>query len=724
MNEMLPVIDSYSVAQVTKGKILGNFIRDNLEGKIYEYQKIVDSAMNTISRFTLSNDEETKYTKSGLAFGRVQSGKTTYFLCTAACAIDNGFDLVIFLSGVTTNLLIQNKKRLQKAFRLSRRDLFFYDTSNIKDSVLNTIDDIKSVFMTLKNENVNGGVMISVLKEDDHLLKVFEIVKEFTDKRILIIDDEGDQFTPNTKVNQHKESTIFKLVKEITEISKKISLLSVTATPQANVFINKFNHLAPEFVELVEPGKGYCGLETFHSNDEYISFVTGNKKQYEEELRKALIYYMFTVYETEFHNTEKYKNNKNWMLIHNSHLKSVHIKDYKELSTILETDLREVANYYKFGTLDVMVEKITNYIRRYYVEFQIEEKFGFKCEDFLLGFNDVLACFYNSEIDVNNISIINSDEQLEYEDFQKSKCGILIGGNMLGRGITIIDLTVSFITRDRIDGRGNIDTILQRARWFGYREKILKLIKIFTTGGIQKEFNGIYHHDTSLYDEIKYCIENNIDLRESKLPVKISDKLDLTRRNVILKGSLKRSNTSNFMQQRKFAYLSDYKIHDNINNKIYKFLKKQKFEKTIKDIPVYDVESSEFYRILKDYIDNPEIYIINERLYESLIILFNSAKRIKLILMKNLYDDSKGYTLSRDSVFTDRSVYSGNVLSGASQSGDYLGDLYHFSEFDHVQIHFTKIKDTKGVELYGGNKILFLAINNTKIKPQGFIQRV
>jgi hypothetical protein len=724
MNEMLPAMDTYSVAQVTKGKILSNFIRDNLEGKIFEYQRIVDSAMNTVSRFTLSNNEETKYVKKGLAFGKVQSGKTTYFLCTAACAIDNGFDLVIFLSGVTTNLLIQNKRRLEKAFMFLRRNLFFYDTSNIKDSVSRTIEDMKSVFKTLEKEDADGGVMISVLKEDDHLVKVAEMVNEFADKRILVIDDEGDQFTPNTKVNQHKESTIFKLVKAITKTSDRISLLSVTATPQANVFVDKFNHLAPDFVELIEPGKGYCGLETFHSSDEFISFVTGKPKQYEKELRKALIYYMFAVYETEFHSKDKYKDNKNWMLIHNSHLKSVHIKDYKELSIILDTELKEVANYNKFHTLDKMAEIVISYIKQYYLEFQIEEKFGFTCNDFLTSFNDVLSCFYNIELEINNISIINSDKQLEYDDFQESKCGILIGGNMLGRGITIEDLTVSFITRDRADGRGNIDTILQRARWFGYRDKILDLIKIFTTNGIQKEFKNIYHHDISLYDEIKYCIENNIDLRESKLQVMISDKLDLTRRNVILKGTLKRSNSSSFMQQRRFLYLPDYNVYDTINYKISNFLDKHIYTTTVKDIPIYEVDSKEFYEIMEEYIHNQEIHTINERLYDSLVHLLKSEKKIKLIVMKGLYDNSKGYTLSEDSVIKNKSVYSGNVLSGASQSGDYLGDLYHFRAFDHVQVHFTTVKNSNGVELYEGKKILFLAINNTKKNPQGFIQRV
>ena len=56
------------------------------------------------------------------------------------------------------------------------------------------------------------------------------------------------------------------------------------------------------------------------------------------------------------------------------------------------------------------------------------------------------------------------------DDLQKTKYGILIGGDMLGRGITIDGLTVSYLTRDTVSGKGNIDTILQRARWLGYRK--------------------------------------------------------------------------------------------------------------------------------------------------------------------------------------------------------------------------------------------------------------
>ena len=55
---------------------------------------------------------------------------------------------------------------------------------------------------------------------------------------------------------------------------------------------------------------------------------------------------------------------------------------------------------------------------------------------------------------------------------------ILIGGNRLSRGLTIVDLTVSFYVRHSV----NYDTLLQMGRWFGYREQHVDLTRIWTTG--------------------------------------------------------------------------------------------------------------------------------------------------------------------------------------------------------------------------------------------------
>ena len=58
---------------------------------------------------------------------------------------------------------------------------------------------------------------------------------------------------------------------------------------------------------------------------------------------------------------------------------------------------------------------------------------------------------------------------------------IYIGGDLLQRGLTFSNLITTYFTRWATGG-GNMDTNLQRARWFGYRSKYINICKIFTRG--------------------------------------------------------------------------------------------------------------------------------------------------------------------------------------------------------------------------------------------------
>jgi hypothetical protein len=55
---------------------------------------------------------------TGLVLGYVQSGKTLSFTTVAALARDNGYPLVIVITGIGTNLLGQSTKRLEDDLQL------------------------------------------------------------------------------------------------------------------------------------------------------------------------------------------------------------------------------------------------------------------------------------------------------------------------------------------------------------------------------------------------------------------------------------------------------------------------------------------------------------------------------------------------------------------------------------------------------------------------------
>ena len=85
---------------------------------------------------------------------------------------------------------------------------------------------------------------------------------------------------------------------------------------------------------------------------------------------------------------------------------------------------------------------------------------------------------------------------------------IYIGGDLLQRGLTFSNLITTYFTRWATSG-GNMDTNLQRARWFGYRSKYFDLCKIFTTSEIAQEFTNLAEIEDDLWEQFA-DVENGV----------------------------------------------------------------------------------------------------------------------------------------------------------------------------------------------------------------------
>ncbi|MBI2005192.1 MAG: hypothetical protein HYS80_00315 [Candidatus Aenigmarchaeota archaeon] len=90
---------------------------------------------------------------------------------------------------------------------------------------------------------------------------------------------------------------------------------------------------------------------------------------------------------------------------------------------------------------------------------------------------------------------------------------IVIGGNILGRGLTIQDLTVSYMAR-RARGNTNADTMEQRARWFGYKRDYLDLCRIFIPERVRSDFEGLLVHEDDFWDSLRRNIRQRIPLSQ------------------------------------------------------------------------------------------------------------------------------------------------------------------------------------------------------------------
>jgi hypothetical protein len=106
-----------------------------------------------------------------------------------------------------------------------------------------------------------------------------------------------------------------------------------------------------------------------------------------------------------------------------------------------------------------------------------------------------------------------------------------VGGAMLGRGLTLKGLAITYIIRTS-KGVSNVDTVQQRARWFGYKTKYLDLCKIFAVGKIIKEFREIRDHEEDLWETVRQTNCQGTKFKDMARIFTLSDDLKMTRGTV------------------------------------------------------------------------------------------------------------------------------------------------------------------------------------------------
>lgn len=76
------------------------------------------------------------------------------------------------------------------------------------------------------------------------------------------------------------------------------------------------------------------------------------------------------------------------------------------------------------------------------------------------------------------------------------RLNFLIGGNILGRGLTISDLLVTYYVREAKIAQ--MDTVWQHARMFGYRERYIKYMRVYLPPQLATRFREIHEGEEAL----------------------------------------------------------------------------------------------------------------------------------------------------------------------------------------------------------------------------------
>lgn len=376
--------------------------------------------------------------KSFVIYGEPQSGKTEMMIALTAKLLDEGHKIIVVLLNDSVQLLGQNLERFQR--------------SGLSPSP-------KKFSEVLPPEVVIGDRqwVIFCKKNAQDLQKLIHKIDGHPDR--VVMDDEADYATPNSKINQQEKSRINELTEKL--IGSSGIYIGVTATP-ARLDLNRTHHNQNEYWIDFPPHSNYVGQSVFFPVDlgnlQYqICFLpdAGDDPRY---LREALFRFLIRV---AYLNTSVNESEQNYsLLIHTSGRKDDHIIDYKQVVKIFEA-LRDDNN-----------ADHTSYYKKIW---EISTAtYGDKANE--------IVKYILANCDRNNIVVMNSDKEVNAADNRtgtnpSAPFTVIIGGNIVSRGVTFENLLSMFFTRD-VKHKLQQDTYIQRARMFGSRRAYLPYFEL------------------------------------------------------------------------------------------------------------------------------------------------------------------------------------------------------------------------------------------------------
>lgn len=484
---------------------------------------------------------EPRFSSRGLVLGYVQSGKTANFTAVISKAADVGFRLVIVLSGLTNSLRQQTQERMEADLIARDPQRWFSWTSGYQD-----IGDIPIKGEALLSQAAICNLAI-VKKNPQRLRRLVKMISETSEHvlkscPVLIIDDECDQASVNSARLANDRTTINKLLIELLGMLPKVAYVGYTATPYANVLVdpNLPEDLYPRdfIIDLPRP-PAYFGAERLFGRhqletdvddegaDDGLDMIRLISSDEESMLRpsraekdswalpltpsvqEALRYFLMA---SAARRVRGDGSKPSAMLIHTTYYAQPHqnskapIKSFVDglLGQLCRGDpaLREELR----GQWESEVDAVPA------AEFG-REPVAF--EAVLEQLPDTLAA---TRYFVENGQ---SDQRIEPYDGP----AIVIGGNILARGLTIEGLVCSLFVRTTT----LYDSLMQMGRWFGYRTRYEDLPRVWMPAEMSSYFRDLATVEHEIRQDIaRYSEDGSVTPMDVGVRVRLHPRMEVT----------------------------------------------------------------------------------------------------------------------------------------------------------------------------------------------------
>ena len=640
---------------------------------------IRDNIMPTFKNALEQYEDENK-NNNMLLVGKVQSGKTSNLEMFTALALDNGYNMVVIYGGYDNTLLSQTKDRFTKTF-----DIPNYTDYSEKSPVIFSSDD-SAKLLAVDDEIIEDllisekPIFIISMKRPVAMNKVNDLLDRIdkTELKAFIIDDEGDQASLNTEKDKKLDSS--PTYDSICNMKNHLGdplYLSVTATPQALVFLDEYSKLRPASIRVITPGKGYCGADAYHLYDDDVIEIIDEEDQndlsngkFANSLREAIRHYIISsaiMHLRGCHTSE--------MIVHSHRNVSDHDSIYRMIDAYIQM-LKDMINYNDLESLETVKKEFEEAYKKMFKEEVINQ----------YEFDNVWNIIIKYIVKRVYVILKNSTGQVTQALEEMRRHKIYIGGDLLQRGVTFPNLVTTYFSRWAKDG-GNMDTNLQRARWFGYREKYIDICKIFTTSEISREFTNLSEIETDLWEQFRAIEEGEMKVEDILLKAEDTNQKP-TRGNVASFYTVSFKNR--WIKQR--VGIFDANQVKNNNQLIEELLNNYGFN----DTPVgrKDGRKTAEYACIKkeqlgDLVDHIQAVFDMEPFEKKpLKDLIESYEEIPVILMK---DDEKD--LRKRSFYQDNKIYA--LQQGADNADPekaiYQGDTHVIIDDTKINIQIHKI---------------------------------
>ncbi|MGY3725370.1 Z1 domain-containing protein [Granulicatella balaenopterae] len=477
---------------------------------------------------------DVSYSRKGLVIGDVQSGKTANYIGLMNQAADVGYRVIVLLTGTTEDLRKQTQMRVDEGFvgtssgTSQRIGVGKYGGPSAASGSATTADFKKgnSNVLRITNESLNVPIVFvvkknaSVLKELNSWFKNVYINSNSTESvPLLVIDDESDNASINTKNTDESPTTINGKIREMLSLFDKSSYVGFTATPFANIFIDpdtndemfKQDLFPKDYIySLNAPSNYVSARKLFNKEGEYHYMMKmidetsensiacilpfGHKKdtmveELPDDLCKAINWFFLSNAIMDLRNCPQLHRS---MLINVTRFTDIQ-NDLSDLVNDYTKALQHAIKYcWNLDETDMLKNRYMYELKEQYeAEQYIEDKPTWK---------DIVSKLHQActPIVVKTVNA-KADDRLNYDSEPNGLRVIAVGGIALSRGLTLEGLVVSYFYRNS----KAYDTLMQMGRWFGYRNNYKDLCRIWMT----EESNDWYDYISEATDELRYDIK-------------------------------------------------------------------------------------------------------------------------------------------------------------------------------------------------------------------------